>query len=98
MEASRHLFTKFSVADKQRIEDLTGCIPLLLGPFVAHPGEPLEVLEPQIWDDAPLATVVHETMDFAQAALRSNLHNELWVVFLGACFDADSLTCSSQLQ
>lgn len=71
------LFTKFSVSDKQRIEDLTGCLPLLLETFVAHPGEPLEALEPQIWDDAPLATVVHETLDFAQENLRSNLHNKL---------------------
>ena len=80
------LFTKFSVADKQRIEDLIGCIPLLLEPFVAHPGEPLEALELQIWDDTPLVTVVHETMDFVQEALRSNLHNELWVCFHGHLF------------
>ncbi|KIM41747.1 hypothetical protein M413DRAFT_27332 [Hebeloma cylindrosporum] len=73
------LFTKFTVADKQRIEDLTGCLPVLLETFVAHPGDPLAALEPGIWDEPPLSTVIYETMDFAQETLRSNLNNEWWV-------------------
>jgi len=45
-------FVAFNADDKLRIEDLTGCIPLLLVPFLGHPGKTLESLEPQIWADA----------------------------------------------
>jgi hypothetical protein len=60
-------FTAFSDADKQRVEDLTGCIPLLLNPFVTHLGKPPEILEPLIWQDEILASVGRETIDFANA-------------------------------
>jgi len=62
-----HGFTAFSDADKQRIEDLTGCIPLLLNPFLEHHDKPLKSLEPQIWNDDVLASVGRETIDFANA-------------------------------
>lgn len=62
-----HGFTAFSDAEKQRIEDLTGCIPLLLNPFLAHHDKPLKSLEPQIWNDDALASVGRETIDFANA-------------------------------
>ncbi|KIM41718.1 hypothetical protein M413DRAFT_27310 [Hebeloma cylindrosporum] len=87
------LFTKFSVADKQRIEDLTGCLPLLLEPFVAHPGEPREALEPQIWDEPPLSTVVDETLDFAQRDLRSNFQNIIFKPTMEACLMPGDLVC-----
>ena len=46
-------------------EDLTGCIPLLLNPFLEHHEKPLKSLEPQIWDEDVLASVGKETNDFA---------------------------------
>jgi len=52
-----HEFSAFSDADKRRVEDLTGCIPLLLKPFVMHHEKTLESLEPQIWEDLVLESV-----------------------------------------
>jgi hypothetical protein len=62
-----HDFTAFSNADKQRVEDLTGCIPLLLTPFVIHHKQTLKSLEPQIWGDEVLESVRDQTIDFAKA-------------------------------
>jgi hypothetical protein len=58
-------FTYFYTADKHRIEDLTGCIPLLLKPFLMHSGKSLQSLEPLIWEDKLLASVRMDTIDFA---------------------------------
>ena len=49
--------TPFSEDDKQRIEDLTGCIPLLLKPFLRHPGGSLMSLEPDVWEDGELKAI-----------------------------------------
>jgi hypothetical protein len=58
-------FVAFSETDKQRIEDLvTGCIPLLLEPFLGKPGKSLESLEPDVWDNDILASVVTTAFDF----------------------------------
>ena len=62
-----HDFKAFSHADKARVEDLTGCIPLLLNPFVMHSTKTLESLEPQIWNDKVLVSVRREVLDFAKA-------------------------------
>lgn len=62
----------FSAADKQRVEDLTGCIPLLLHPFLMHSGKSFQSLEPLIWDDEALASVGRDIIDFARKQ-RSNL-------------------------
>jgi hypothetical protein len=58
-------FSAFSQADKQLVEDLTGGIPLLLGPFSGHPGKSLADLEPEIWDMEILACVEQTTYRFA---------------------------------
>ena len=58
-------FADFSVDDKLRVEDLTGCIPLLLEPFLQHPGTNLGALEPGVWKEEVLASVVKTTHDFA---------------------------------
>jgi len=70
----------FSPADKQRIEDLTGRIPLLLNPFLMHSGKPLESLEPLIWNDEVLASVGRDIFDFAMSQ-RSKLEHEVYVCF-----------------
>ena len=62
-------FADFSEADKQRVEDLTGCIPLLLEPFVRSKGKTLDDLEPQIWEDPVLLSVHKSTIDFGQKKL-----------------------------
>ncbi len=62
-----HDFAAFSNAYKQRVEDLTGCIPLLLNPFVMHNEKTLESLEPQIWEHEVLRSVRNQTIDFAKA-------------------------------
>jgi hypothetical protein len=60
-------FKNFTVLEKQKIEDLTGCIPLLLGPFLGHSGKSLADLEPEIWHDAqPLREVTLGTEAFAE--------------------------------
>ncbi len=69
-----HEFKAFSDADKERVEDLTGCIPLLLTPFMRYSDKALESIEPHIWDDEVLASVGKETIDFADAQ-RSGLQN-----------------------
>ena len=62
-----HNFVAFSDADKQRVEDLTGSIPLLLKPFVMHRTKTLASLEPQIWSDEALESVRRQTIGFANA-------------------------------
>jgi len=54
-------FTAFIKADKQRIEDFTGCIPRLLTPFLGHQGEIRTSLEPKIWNCKPLESVGEDT-------------------------------------
>ena len=56
----------FDEADKERIEDLTGCIPLLLEPFKQHGGKSLESLESDIWTDGDLGAVTLYTFQFAE--------------------------------
>ncbi len=73
-----HGFTAFSDEEKQRVEDLTGCIPLLLNPFVMHREKTLEFLEPQIWMDEALESVRRETIDFASAK-KSELDDRTYV-------------------
>ena len=59
-------FAAFSQTEKQRIEDLTGCIPLLLTPFLKRDkhDKSLESLEPGIWDEDVLASVVTTAFNF----------------------------------
>ena len=59
-------FKNFTVLEKQKIEDLTGCIPLLLGPFLGHSGKSLADLEPEIWHAQPLRDVTTRTDTFAE--------------------------------
>ena len=73
-----HGFTAFSDEEKQRVEDLTGRIPLLLNPFVMHPEKTLEFLEPKIWIDEALESVRRETIDFASAK-KSELDDRTYV-------------------
>jgi hypothetical protein len=58
-------FTRFSTFDRQQVEDLTGCIPLLLRPFVKRSSMTLDALEPTIWNDPVFASVTTNTWDFA---------------------------------
>ena len=71
-------FTAFSNEEKQRVEDLTGRIPLLLNPFVMHREKTLEFLEPQIWRDEALESVRREIIDFASAK-KSELDDRTYV-------------------
>ena len=59
-------FAAFSQTEKQRIEDMTGCIPLLLTPFLKRDNrdKSLESLEPGIWDEDVLASVVTTAFNF----------------------------------
>ena len=66
-------FAAFSETEKQRIEDLTGCIPLLLEPFLGNKGKSLEFLEPGVWDDDVLASVVNTVFDFGVGKMRDEL-------------------------
>jgi len=59
-------FAAFSDDDKLRVEDLTGCIPLLLEPFLGNSGKNLEALEPGVWNVEVLASVVRTTFDFGE--------------------------------
>ncbi len=70
-----HDFAAFSNVDKQRVEDLTGCIPLLLKPFVMHHEKALKTLEPQIWEDEILEFIHRQTIDFAMAKKRELQHH-----------------------
>jgi len=58
-------FAAFSDDDKLRVKDLTGCIPLLLEPFLGKSGMNLDALEPGIWNEDVLGLVVKTTYDFA---------------------------------
>jgi hypothetical protein len=71
-----HNFTAFNDADRKRVEDLTGCIPLLLDPFVMHREKTLESLEPQIWVDEIFESVRRQTIDFAMAK-KQDLHRSM---------------------
>jgi len=73
-----HGFTAFSNEEKQRVEDLTGRIPLLLNPFVMHHEKTLEFLEPQIWRDEALESVRREIIDFASTK-KSELDDRTYV-------------------
>ena len=64
-------FMLFNDTDKQQVEDLTGCIPLLLDAFVRRGGKTLDDLEPEVWEDDILASVVSNTKAFAF----KHLHN-----------------------
>jgi hypothetical protein len=66
-------FTAYSETDKQRVEDLTGCIPFLLEPFLGNPGKSLESLEPEIWDDDVLSSVVAAAFDFGVEKTKDEL-------------------------
>jgi hypothetical protein len=62
-----HGFTAFSDEEKERVEDLTGRIPLLLKPFMKYHEETLKSLEPKIWMDEALRSVRWEIINFAKA-------------------------------
>ena len=66
-------FAAFSETEKQRIEDLTGCIPLLLEPFLGKKDKSLESLEPGIWDVDVLFSVVKSAFDFGVGKRRDEL-------------------------
>ena len=57
-------FAAFSETERQRIEDLTGCIPLLLEPFLGKKDKSLESLEPGIWDVDVFVSVVKSAFEF----------------------------------
>jgi hypothetical protein len=63
-------FLVMDLPDKQRIEDLTGCIPLLLTPFISKAGKDLNQLEPAIWEDSLLASVRDDVLAFATGQRR----------------------------
>jgi hypothetical protein len=66
-------FKAFSLSDKERVEDLTGCIPLLVSQFLGYSGQTLDSLEPKIWDNEILAPVATNTIDYAGAIKGENL-------------------------
>jgi hypothetical protein len=68
-------FAAFSQTEKQRIEDLTGCIPLLLTPFLKRDkhDKSLESLEPGIWNEDVFASVVRTAFDFGVAKCQDPL-------------------------
>jgi hypothetical protein len=59
-------FEDFSTMEKQRIEDLTGRIPLLLHPILQHNGDTLKFMEPGIWKDGVLASVITNVLSFVE--------------------------------
>ena len=52
--------------EKQRIEDLTGRIPLLLHSILKRNGATLKFMEPDIWEDEVLASVVMDVLSFVE--------------------------------
>jgi hypothetical protein len=52
--------------EKQRIEDLTGRIPLLLHPTLKGNGDTLESMEPDIWTDGVLTSVIMNVLSFVE--------------------------------
>lgn len=60
-------FEHLSESDKLLIEDLTGRIPLLLGPFLYHGAGLTNLLNHSIWEDDTLASVSRNVRDFADA-------------------------------
>jgi len=52
-------------ADKIRVQDLTGCIPLLLRPFLAWNGQDYRAVEENIWNSRDLIAVKQNVRDFA---------------------------------
>src|ERR1700722_3268325 len=82
---SRHAkdFSGFSQMEKYKIEDLTGCIPLLLRPFLGHHGKTLSSLEPKIWNHELLESVVHQATQFGLAQLGKSKRYICHLVELG---------------
>jgi len=52
-------------SDKDRVEDLTGCIPLLLRPLLEWKGEDFCKIEQQFWLHKDLIVVKENIYDFA---------------------------------
>ncbi|KIM82083.1 hypothetical protein PILCRDRAFT_484362 [Piloderma croceum F 1598] len=61
-------FAAFGDDDKLRVEDLTGCIPLLLEPFLGNSGMNLDALEPRIWNKDVLDLLYHFDRPFSHAS------------------------------
>ena len=59
----------FTEVDRDRIEDLTGCIPLYLTPFATSGDKQLSNLEPDIWQVGQFADVQREVCKFADLQL-----------------------------
>ena len=75
-------FAAFSETERQRIEDLTGCIPLLLQPFFGKKDKSLESLEPGIWDVDVFASVVKSAFVLELRKARMNsLRRKLVVLY-----------------
>jgi hypothetical protein len=52
-------------ADKMRVEDLTGCIPLLLRPFLKWGGRSFCEVENEIWNEPDILAVASNIEYFA---------------------------------
>ena len=85
-----HDITAFSDEEKQMVEDLTGCIPLLLIPFMRCNDKTLDFLEPQIWMDPILESVRTETLEFSTAK-KSQLDSRTYVHSVWSFVDHSSL-------
>jgi hypothetical protein len=66
----RHHHTKIpkfeDEVDRMKVEDLTGCIPLLLGPFLECGGKDFRTVETVIWKHRDLVAVGVNVRDFAK--------------------------------
>ena len=55
----------FGVDEKAKVEDLTGCIPLLLRPLLHFAQKPFHEIEQEFWTHHDLATVGKNVLEFA---------------------------------
>jgi hypothetical protein len=55
----------FEVSDKAKVEDLTGCIPLLLRPLLHFAKKPFNEIEQRFWTHHDLAAVQKNVQEFA---------------------------------
>jgi hypothetical protein len=53
-------------ADKIRVQDLTGCIPLLLRPFLGWNGQDYCAVKENIWHSRDLIAVTNNVQEFAR--------------------------------
>jgi hypothetical protein len=72
-------------ADQERVEDLTGCVPLLLQPFLAWNGREFREVEKDIWLHKDLRGVMTNVHDFGERMrVNSSGHNYLSSVHFSA--------------